>query len=468
MSSHTRRDLRRPAFSGCHSARLAAGDVALVLAKPVPFVGIVQGRDGRPIAGARARIRYMRGSGGKNDHNPVLENVLQGTPLEALFVAITDAQGGFRFPAVPAPQGVVLNVSAEGMADLSTEVRGDYAAGFISGTEAKPARLTMEAEARVMGRIVTKLPGVSVAGLKIGLQSTNDSTMFWRDVRTDAEGRFEMRGLPEGGGNLFPIDHPSDGPWAYRAIDNLALHPGKTSEVTIELIEGVLVEGKVAEATTGKPIVGVGVGMYGPARPQSGAAIMSATTNDQGKYQFRLPVGGTYFYICSDSELGGSQSVVIPAGAKTFTVPTIEVRTRAARARAEMAPKAAQAPQNKEMEKVTLSGFACDVSDGPAGGALIVGAILRGDVASTRAIVQADERTAGSRSSLRDRTIRSGGCDLRLERRPFSGLRQHEASHGDTRCKSETGPCANETVCGERAGSTSSSRSSGRTCAFKA
>ena len=122
-----------------------AGDVALVLAKPVPFVGIVQGRDGRPIAGARARIRYMRGSGGKNDHNPVLENVLQGTPLEALFVAIADARGGFRFPAVPAPQGVVLNVSAEGMADLSTEVPGDYAAGFISGTEAKPARLTMEA-----------------------------------------------------------------------------------------------------------------------------------------------------------------------------------------------------------------------------------------------------------------------------------------------------------------------------------
>ena len=125
-------------------------------------------------------------------------------------------------------------------------------------------------------------------------------------MRTDSEGRFEMRGLPEGGGNLFPMDHPSDGPWAYRAIDNLALHPGKTSEVTIELIEGVLVEGKVAEATTGKPIVGVGVGMYGPARPRSGAAILSATTNDQGKYQFRLPAGETYFYIySSDSELGG-------------------------------------------------------------------------------------------------------------------------------------------------------------------
>ena len=46
-----------------------------------------------------------------------------------------------------------------------------------------------------------------------------------------------------------------------------------------------------------------------------------------------------------------------------------------------------------------------------------------------------------------------GSCDLRLERRPFSGLRQHEASHGDTRCTSETGPCANQTVRGHRPGS---------------
>jgi hypothetical protein len=292
---------------------------------------------------------------------------------------------------VPAPQAVVLNVSAAGMGDSSTEVRGDYAAGFISGTEAKPARLTMEPEARVVGKIVSKLAGVSVGGIKVGLQSTSNSAMFWRDARTDAEGRFEMRALPEGGGNLFPMDHPSDGPWAYRAIDNLALHPGKSNEVTIELIEGVLVEGKVAEATTGKPIAGVRIGMYGPARPQSGAAILIATTNDQGNYRFRLPTGGTYFYLCSsDSDLQGGQSVVIPTGAKTFSVPTIEVRRPADRDRPAMAPKAAQALQNKELEKVTVPGFACDVSDGPAGGALIVGAILRADVASPRVIVRAD------------------------------------------------------------------------------
>ena len=186
-----------------------AGDVELVLMRAEPFVGIVQDRDGRAVGGARVRIRYhARKKEGNSDQYPVLENVVQDTPLESLFIAVTDNQGGFRFPAVPAPQGVVLNVSAAGLADLSTEVPGDRKAGFISGSEAMPARLTMEPEARVQGRLVTQFPRVSVAGVKVGLQSTHDSTSFWRDTLTDADGRFEMRGLPEGGGNLFPYGPP--------------------------------------------------------------------------------------------------------------------------------------------------------------------------------------------------------------------------------------------------------------------
>jgi hypothetical protein len=125
----------------------------------------------------------------------------------------------------------------------------------------------------------------------------NSSPQFWRDTRTDAYGHFEMLGLPEGGGNLFPYEHPSDGTWTYRAIDSLALHSGQTSNVTIELIEGVLVEGKVAEAVTQTPVVGISVGMYGPARPRSGAAIAIAKTDDRGMYRFRLPPGETSLYI---------------------------------------------------------------------------------------------------------------------------------------------------------------------------
>ncbi|MDR3636352.1 MAG: sigma-70 family RNA polymerase sigma factor [Isosphaeraceae bacterium] len=314
-------------FHGLGEKSPPTGDMELVLIKSEPFVGIVRKRDGSAVAGARVQVRYMRSKGGKYDHNPILENVVQGTPLAALFHTTTDKQGRFRFPAVPSPQRVLLNVSADGMADYTTEVPGDYEAGYISGSDAKPARLTMESEARVKGRVVNKFPGPSIVGLKVALQSTSDSVQFWRTAKTDSAGRFEFVGLPEGGGNIFLVEHPNDGPWTYRAIDNLSLHPGKTSEVTIELIEGVLVDGKVVEIGTGDPVPGIFIGMYGPARPDSGAAIMSTKTDAKGLYHFRLPPGKTRFYTAGGPPWSyAGRDVVIPDDANTFSVPDLKVK----------------------------------------------------------------------------------------------------------------------------------------------
>ena len=116
-------------------------------------MGIVQDRDRRPINGATLRVRYMRGAGGKRENNPVLENIVDGSPLESILVVRSDKEGKFRFPAVPAPQRVVLSASADGQADLSTEVPGNREAGFISGTAAALA-IDHGAGARVAGRIV--------------------------------------------------------------------------------------------------------------------------------------------------------------------------------------------------------------------------------------------------------------------------------------------------------------------------
>ena len=366
--------------------RPVPGDVELVLQKPEACVGVVQDRDGRPIAGASVRVRYMRGGPGKDgkrEQYSALLNVLHGSPLESLLVTTTDKRGNFRFAAVPSPQAVVLNASRDGMADLSTEVPGNFEAGFISGTEAKPARLIMEPEARVVGKLVTRMPGVSVAGIKVGLQSTSNSALFWRDAVTDAQGRFEMGALPEGGANVFPYDHPSDGPWTYQAIENLSLHPGKRAEVTIELIEGVLVEGKLTDLAPGKPIAGAPVGMYGPARPDSGAAVIVARTDDQGRYRYRLPVGPTRFYHMISTNRRGSVSVIIPTDAKTYAVPEIKTEQRPA-------PRAARPAEDATTETLLVAGLVCDVSDRPVGGALVIAALSSGYEVSPRRIVRSD------------------------------------------------------------------------------
>ena len=88
--------------------RSPSGDVELVLQKPEACVGAVQDRDGRPIAGASVRVRYMRGGPGKDGKRAfcsVLPNVLHGTALESLLVTTTDKEGKFRFAAVPCASG---------------------------------------------------------------------------------------------------------------------------------------------------------------------------------------------------------------------------------------------------------------------------------------------------------------------------------------------------------------------------
>ena len=152
---------------------------------------------------------------------------------------------------------------------------------------------------------------------------------------TDASGRFEMDGLGEGTGNIFLRDHPGAGPWTYRAVKDAELRPGETTEVEIELIEGILVEGKVIDLDTDRPLKGAHVGLYGPIRPRSGAAIIGDTTDEEGRYRFRLPPGECYIYVAGPPAGydrlpgdGSSQTVDIPAGPRhvPLAVPPIPLR----------------------------------------------------------------------------------------------------------------------------------------------
>ncbi len=144
-----------------------------------------------------------------------------------------------------------------------------------------------------------------------------------------------MDGLGEGTGNIFLRDHPGAGPWTYRAVKDAELRPGETTGVEIELIEGVLVEGKVIDLDTDRPLKGAHLGLYGPIRPRSGAAIIGDETDDEGRYRFRLPPGECYIYVMGpppgyDRLPGGasSQTVDIPAGPRNvpLAVPPIPLR----------------------------------------------------------------------------------------------------------------------------------------------
>jgi hypothetical protein len=316
--------------------RAEEGDVVLQLSKSVPFVGVVKDGEGKPVAGATARIDYAQypGSGGPNTRLNLIEPIVLGTPLERLFRTTTDAQGRFRFPALPGGAKASLVVTAAGMGEYNTMnwLGPNGELKLLAGSADAPAEVVLAPGSRVVGRVITRFPSTKVGGLRVAMQGSHGHHGIWAETKTDAEGRFEFTGLSKGTANIFLTDHSNDGPWTYRAVADTALLPGRTAEVAIELIRGVQVEGKVVDARSGNPVPEVGVGVYGPMRPRSGAAIISAKTDNDGRYRFRLPPGQTHFYVCGPvpAEYGrqpdGGHAVEIPAGAPEFTVPAIEIR----------------------------------------------------------------------------------------------------------------------------------------------
>jgi len=151
-------------------------------------------------------------------------------------------------------------------------------------------------------------------------------------VQTDADGRFVFDGLNEGTVNVVVVGDGENKDWTYHAAKDVNLTPGATSEVTLELIRGVEVEGTVVAQGTGAPLEGAQVGVHGPVRPRTSAMTVGARTDARGRYRFRLPSGETYFYVSGPpdgftrlSGDGSSRTVTIPDGAPSYEVPPIEL-----------------------------------------------------------------------------------------------------------------------------------------------
>ena len=318
------------------------GDVDLVLEPAVPFVGQVRDQAGQPVEGAWIRFEGIlreAADGTLSEVFPPSSEFVRDSPLEVLYRVKSDRTGTFRFPALPSGSHLLLKVEAKGMADLRTRriygAPADPLAGYLSGTADRPAEIVLGPEARVIGRVITALPGVKTSGLTLLAQNTDDSKniVYWKPVKTDVEGRFVIDGLDESTINLFLVDHPPAGEWTYRAIANANLTPGEATEVQIELIRAVLAEGTVVDLE-GKPVAKAHVGLYGPMRPRSGGAIIGDTTDAAGRYRFRVPPGETYFYIVGPPKgyvrLPGensSQLVEIPEDAAEVDVPPIPLQS---------------------------------------------------------------------------------------------------------------------------------------------
>jgi hypothetical protein len=202
--------------------------------------------------------------------------------------------------------------------------------GFVTGSPREEAELVVVSPARCQGRVVTSLPGVSVAGLRVSFKATKPGGSCRSLDNTDPEGRFSFESMEEGMVNVFVRGQGEDQDWTYRIARDVALKRGRTTSVDIELIRGVEVEGKVVAQGTGRPLQGTEVTYDGPSRPLDGQSPFPVTTDAQGRYHFRLPPGETRFSVLVHQpgerryyDEKSAQTVTIPAEAARFEVPPI-------------------------------------------------------------------------------------------------------------------------------------------------
>ncbi|WP_165221564.1 M56 family metallopeptidase [Aquisphaera insulae] len=354
-------------------------DLELRLKKPAIFAAVVQDPDGKPVHEATVRVRRMarpwdQGNSFGIGYSEVPSSVVDRSPMEGLFRIRTNALGSFSLNAIPPEAGLMLEATSHDGRPLRIRAKSAPEGpkrqmmddqGFVTSPPGSWTRLVAVPASRITGRVISSVPDVRLTALKAAYQGSRPRQDVRRDVNAwgessiDTEGRFTFENLDEGTVNVVVRgqDQGEGRTWTYRAGKDVKLTPGATTEVTIELIRGVEVEGKVAEQGTGLPIEGASLGVYGPFRPRTSAMTHGAKSDAQGRYHYRLPAGETYLYVMGmppgyTNPTGNTTgvTVTIPEGVTEYKVPSLE-----------LAPA------------VTVQGKVLDAGGAPIAGATVVG-----------------------------------------------------------------------------------------------
>lgn len=213
-------------------------------------------------------------------------------PLAEKFSGETNADGELVIPGLP--QGLTIRLQSldTRFAQLPYETQQKLENSAV--TKWGPISLTLGATFR--GKVLDA-DGKPLQGVRVNAQGTTESHGFGTAI-TGEDGSFEMATLPEGKYNIgLDLKGQMAADWTAAAHADLPVKQGAIKQgVNLKLIKGGLAVGRVTDLD-GKPIAGTHVGIYGPARPRSGAWVQFGLTDKDGRYSLRVPPGTQYIYV---------------------------------------------------------------------------------------------------------------------------------------------------------------------------
>jgi len=251
-----------------------AESMTIKLYNATTITGTITDASGNHIAGAEAQIRWLV--------SPNIGQIFGGA--FPAFTEKSDEKGNFVLRNLPEDSSVGINILGPGYAQ-------EYRYGIQAGTEG--ITFALKREGRIEGRITFGDTGKPAKNIGVQTQGLHP-TPGWGETKTDENGYYVFTNLPSGNYNVFIEDLPD---WTAVAREYIKVTEGQTvKNVDLKLVKGGFITGRVTDKDTGEPIPNVAIGFYDAARPESQAAMHSASSDENGYYRFRAAPGRAKVY----------------------------------------------------------------------------------------------------------------------------------------------------------------------------
>jgi protocatechuate 3,4-dioxygenase beta subunit len=275
--------------------RVEGVTIDLLAGGTVRGVVVLRG-SGKPVSGARVSYKALSS---------------RSEPWESpwgMTSANTEPDGSFTLEGV-----------TPGMVDLIV-YHAQYAQGTLSGLqirEGEAAQVTVELGAGGGARGTVTRGGTPVAGARVELKKTDDPSQVTKEAMTDAQGRFEIMGLPPGDYLLY-LSLPGKANRGSRRVEkqSLTVLEGQVSEIEIAEAEiaSIRLTGRVLSG--GEPLKG---GRIQILQVERGFGGDQGQIDSSGFYSLEVPTAGTYFLVVQRKGEGGVKiEVTIPEGGSEF------------------------------------------------------------------------------------------------------------------------------------------------------